>query len=203
MRSKSQLRVIAMDSKFVCRSCLAQRQALTVISRRKVSTATVHSNTNSAGRKRKTSNRPPTTNPNRVPLEHLTPTDISYYWDTTPPNPDQLAYADKFFEPSRHSPIKLWSASKFRTTPLSSEPEVAFLGRSNVGKSSLLNALTGQKICWTSSKPGRTREMNAFGIGGTKGGESKVVLLDMPGYGKGSRTEWGTEILKYLRGRKQ
>lgn len=100
--------------------------------------------------------------------------------------------------------MKLWSASKFRTTPLSSiEPEVAFLGRSNVGKSSLLNAIMGQEICWTSSKPGRTREMNAFGIGGTKGGEHKVVLLDMPGYGKASRAEWGMEILKYLQGRKQ
>lgn len=45
--------------------------------------------------------------------------------------------------------------------------------------------------------------MNAFGIGGTKGGESKIVLLDMPGYGKASREEWGTEIMKYLKERKQ
>jgi GTP-binding protein len=45
--------------------------------------------------------------------------------------------------------------------------------------------------------------MNAFGIGGTKGGESKVVLLDMPGYGKASRGQWGAEIMKYLKGRKQ
>ncbi|KAL4808264.1 P-loop containing nucleoside triphosphate hydrolase protein [Aspergillus unguis] len=138
------------------------------------------------------------------PLRNLTPNHISYYWDTSIPTATQLRYADKLFTPSRHSPIKLWSAAKFRTTPLSSiEPEVAFLGRSNVGKSSLLNAVMGQEICWTSSKPGRTREMNAFGIGGTKGGESKIVLLDMPGYGKASRTEWGAEIMKYLQGRKQ
>lgn len=143
-------------------------------------------------------------NPNKRPLEELTPSDLCYYWDTKPPNPSQLAFADKIFTPSRHSPLKIWSASKFRTTPLSSvEPEVAFLGRSNVGKSSLLNAIMGQNICWTSSKPGRTREMNAFGIGGTKGGEHKVVLLDMPGYGKASRAEWGMEIMKYLQGRKQ
>ncbi|GMF79547.1 unnamed protein product [Aspergillus oryzae] len=135
-------------------------------------------------------------NPNKVPLHDLTPADISYYWDTQVPNETDLTYADKFFAPSRHSPIKIWSASKFRTTPMSSvEPEVAFLGRSNVGKSSLLNAIMGKEICWTSSKPGRTREMNAFGIGGTKGGESKIVLLDMPGYGKASRTEWGIEIM--------
>ncbi|CAI7593838.1 unnamed protein product [Penicillium pancosmium] len=150
-----------------------------------------------------TSPKPPP-NPNKRNLADLTPSDLCYYWDTKAPNADQLAFADKIFTPSRHSPIKLWSASKFRTTPLSSiEPEVAFLGRSNVGKSSLLNAIMGQEICWTSSKPGRTREMNAFGIGGTKGGESKVVLLDMPGYGKASRAEWGMEIMKYLQGRKQ
>ncbi|KAJ5679812.1 GTP-binding protein EngB [Penicillium macrosclerotiorum] len=146
----------------------------------------------------------PHSNPNKRSLKDLTPSDLSYYWDTKPPNASQLAFAEKLFIPSRHSPVKLWSASKFRTTPLSSaEPEVAFLGRSNVGKSSLLNAIMGQEICWTSSKPGRTREMNAFGIGGTKGGESKVVLLDMPGYGKASRAEWGMEIMKYLQGRKQ
>ncbi|KAE8355393.1 P-loop containing nucleoside triphosphate hydrolase protein [Aspergillus coremiiformis] len=143
-------------------------------------------------------------NPNKIPLCDLTPADISYYWDTQAPNEAKLSYADKFFAPSRHSPIKIWSASKFRTTPMSSvEPEVAFLGRSNVGKSSLLNAIMGKEICWTSSKPGRTREMNAFGIGGTKGGEAKVVLLDMPGYGRASRTEWGVEIMKYLQGRRQ
>ncbi|KAL2840562.1 P-loop containing nucleoside triphosphate hydrolase protein [Aspergillus pseudoustus] len=138
------------------------------------------------------------------PLRDLGPNHISYYWDTEIPSAPQLNYADKLFAPSRHSPIKLWSASKFRTTPISStEPEVAFLGRSNVGKSSLLNAIMGKEICWTSSRPGKTREMNAFGIGGTKGGESKIVLLDMPGYGKASRPEWGVEIMKYLQGRKQ
>ncbi|CAI7572116.1 unnamed protein product [Penicillium glandicola] len=144
-------------------------------------------------------------NPNaKRELKDLTPSDLCYYWDTRPPKEEQLAFADKVFTPSRHSPLKLWSAAKFRTTPFASvEPEVAFLGRSNVGKSSLLNAIMGQEVCWTSSKPGRTREMNAFGIGGTKGGESKVVLLDMPGYGKASRSEWGAEIMKYLQGRKQ
>lgn len=148
----------------------------------------------------------PTTppDPNKRALKDLTPADLCYYWDTKPPNAAQLAFADNLFKPSRHSPVKIWSASKFRTTPLSSvDPEVAFLGRSNVGKSSLLNAVMGQEVCWTSSKPGRTREMNAFGIGGTKGGEHKVVLLDMPGYGKASRAEWGMEIMKYLQGRRQ
>jgi GTP-binding protein len=172
---------------YVCTSCL-RRNFSTALPRRNSPTTVAPSNPNAP----------------KLQLRDLTPSDLSYYWDTRIPNESQLAYADKFFTPSRHSPVKIWSASKFRTTPLSSlEPEVAFLGRSNVGKSSLLNAIMGKEMCWTSSKPGRTREMNAFGIGGTKGGESKIVLLDMPGYGKGSRTEWGVEILKYLQGRRQ
>ncbi|KAL4881942.1 P-loop containing nucleoside triphosphate hydrolase protein [Aspergillus karnatakaensis] len=148
--------------------------------------------------------QPPTFTDPIPPLRDIQPSQLSYYWDTLPPTDLQLQFADNLFTPTRHGPLKLWSAAKFRTTPLSSiEPEVAFLGRSNVGKSSLLNAIMGKEMCWTSSKPGRTREMNAFGIGGTKGGESKIVLLDMPGYGKASRAEWGSEIIKYLQGRKQ
>lgn len=84
-------------------------------------------------------------------------------------------------------------------------PEVVFLGRSNVGKSSLLNAVMGRNICHTSSKPGRTRTMNFFAVGGPDeaGSPGRIVVLDMPGYGKGSRAEWGPEITKYLVGRKQ
>ncbi|PTU18110.1 hypothetical protein P175DRAFT_0444141 [Aspergillus ochraceoroseus IBT 24754] len=185
-------------SPYICRFCSDYKPPFHFLSR-KLSTKTAPPAPNANA----TSNPHPP-NPNKIPLQDLTPSRLSSYWDTQAPDTSQLAYADKFFLPSRHSPIKLWSASKFRTTPLSSvEPEVAFLGRSNVGKSSLLNAIMGEEICWTSSKPGRTREMNAFGIGGTKGGESKIVLLDMPGYGKASRAEWGVEIMKYLQGRKQ
>jgi GTP-binding protein len=83
-------------------------------------------------------------------------------------------------------------------------PEVCFLGRSNVGKSSLLNTLLCKKIAHTSSKPGRTKLMNAFAVGGPEDeGKNRLVVLDMPGYGKGGRAEWGKEILKYLAKRRQ
>jgi GTP-binding protein len=83
-------------------------------------------------------------------------------------------------------------------------PEVCFLGRSNVGKSSLLNALLCRNIAHTSSKPGRTKLMNAFAVGGSEdNGRNRLVVLDMPGYGKGGRPEWGTQIMKYLEKRKK
>ena len=134
---------------------------------------------------------------------HIPETTTSYHWDTVAPRSAQLAQAERFF--LAHPPSLLFSASKFRTVNLTSVPEVAFLGRSNVGKSSLLNALLGRKICFTSSKPGRTRSMNAFAVGGEDGvgNPGRLTVLDMPGYGKGSREEWGTEIMKYLVGRKQ
>ena len=80
-------------------------------------------------------------------------------------------------------------------------PEVAFAGRSNVGKSSLLNALVGRKaLARTSNTPGRTRELNFFQLGDT------MRLVDLPGYGyaKASRSEvqsWTGLTLDYLRGR--
>ena len=80
-------------------------------------------------------------------------------------------------------------------------PEIAFVGRSNAGKSSLLNALTGRKtLARVSHTPGRTRQINFFNLGG------KVVLADLPGYGyaKASRSladEWQNLIFAYLRGR--
>lgn len=82
-------------------------------------------------------------------------------------------------------------------------PEVAFAGRSNVGKSSLLNALTGRKaLARTSNTPGRTRELNYFLVG------EALHIVDMPGYGyaKAPKTQvkgWNQLIYDYLRGRPQ
>jgi GTP-binding protein len=79
--------------------------------------------------------------------------------------------------------------------------EIAFGGRSNAGKSSLINALTGHTgLARTSNTPGRTRELNFFSIGGA------LTLVDMPGYGyaKAPRTEvrnWQSVLRGYLRGR--
>ncbi len=82
-------------------------------------------------------------------------------------------------------------------------PEIAFAGRSNVGKSSLLNALTGHHaLARVSVTPGRTRELIFFDLAG------RLTLVDMPGYGyaKAPRTlarEWQSLMLAYLRGRPQ
>ncbi|HUT48287.1 MAG TPA: ribosome biogenesis GTP-binding protein YihA/YsxC [Alphaproteobacteria bacterium] len=80
-------------------------------------------------------------------------------------------------------------------------PEIAFAGRSNVGKSSLMNALTGRKtLARTSNTPGRTREINFFELGGA------LMLADLPGYGfaKAPKTQikvWNRLVRDYLTGR--
>ncbi len=85
--------------------------------------------------------------------------------------------------------------------PKSSAPEVAFAGRSNVGKSSLINALTNRgDLARTSNTPGRTQQLNFFNLGDV------LRLVDMPGYGyakvsKKERSEWENLIFDYLRGR--
>ncbi|KAE8451526.1 hypothetical protein EG329_003599 [Mollisiaceae sp. DMI_Dod_QoI] len=126
---------------------------------------------------------------------------LSYHWDTLPPTKNQLIHAAKFF--NKQVPKFLWSAEKFKAMDYGNSPEVCFLGRSNVGKSSLLNALLLRRIAHTSSKPGRTRLMNAFAVGPEDDVQKRLVVLDMPGYGKGGRAEWGVQIMKYLEKRKE
>ncbi len=85
--------------------------------------------------------------------------------------------------------------------PPADKAEIAFAGRSNVGKSSLVNALTGRKtLARTSHTPGRTQQLNFFDLGG------RIYLVDLPGYGyarvsKSQKKTWDVLIRDYLRGR--
>jgi len=96
---------------------------------------------------------------------------------------------------SAHSPAQF---------PAPSIPEIAFLGRSNVGKSSLLNALLGSKQAKVSSTPGRTRAINFFGITDTpQRQQPQIYFADLPGYGyakisKSISAEWPKFIEPYL-----
>ncbi len=88
-----------------------------------------------------------------------------------------------------------------RQLPGTELPEVAFAGRSNVGKSSLVNAITGRKgLARASTEPGRTRELNYFRVG------DRLRLVDLPGYGfakagKGDIKRWTSLTRDFLRGR--
>ncbi|MBC7451208.1 MAG: YihA family ribosome biogenesis GTP-binding protein [Cytophagales bacterium] len=93
------------------------------------------------------------------------------------------------------------SYDDYKKCPEISTPEYAFIGRSNVGKSSLINVLTGvKKLAMTSSKPGKTQLINLFDIEGT------WILADLPGYGFAkashtSRLKWDKMVLEYLKNR--
>jgi GTP-binding protein len=95
----------------------------------------------------------------------------------------------------------VFAAQRIDQLPPQRGPEVAFAGRSNVGKSSLLNALTGQRaLARVSNTPGRTRQLNFFDLGG------RLTLVDMPGYGyakagKDIKADWQGLMFDYLRGR--
>ncbi|MFQ5534994.1 MAG: ribosome biogenesis GTP-binding protein YihA/YsxC [Sphingomonadales bacterium] len=99
----------------------------------------------------------------------------------------------------------LLGAVALRTLPEADRAEVAFAGRSNVGKSSLVNALTGRRtLARTSNTPGRTQQVNFFQLGDS--GRESLHLVDLPGYGyaaapKASVEQWTRLVRGYLRGR--
>ncbi len=94
-----------------------------------------------------------------------------------------------------------FAAQRLDQLPAPGLPEVAFAGRSNVGKSSLINALTNRHaLARASNTPGRTRQLNFFDLGG------RLTLVDMPGYGYAQaapeiKADWQDLMFEYLRGR--
>jgi GTP-binding protein len=97
----------------------------------------------------------------------------------------------------------LLSAADARQFPVSTAPEIAFLGRSNVGKSSLINSLVGSKIAKTSGTPGRTQTINFFEIRRPGKPRPDWIFADLPGYGyarvpKDLVAEWPKFIDPYL-----
>ena len=95
----------------------------------------------------------------------------------------------------------VFAAQRLVQLPPPGLPEVAFAGRSNVGKSSLLNALTGRRaLARTSTRPGRTQQLNFFDLAG------RLMRVDMPGYGYAEaarrvKQDWQGLMFDYLRGR--
>ena len=111
---------------------------------------------------------------------------------------EELVAADKRFQ--RKTEFVL-GVAKLEQLPSDCLPEVAFAGRSNVGKSSIINAVTGQKgLAKTSNTPGRTQQLNFFNF------DQSLYIVDLPGYGFAQAPEaqvrqWQKVIFAYLQGR--
>ena len=94
------------------------------------------------------------------------------------------------------------SFSSVKSLPETQFAEYAFVGRSNVGKSSLINAVVSEKIARTSNTPGRTQTLNLFNL------NDKVMIVDLPGYGyarvsKEQAIQWLKRLEEYLLNRSQ
>lgn len=143
----------------------------------------------------------------------------SWYWESQPPSKANLSAAARFF--GTHRPFQEWVGTGWRRHSRPTPgglllPEIIILGRSNVGKSSLLNRLTysTNELNRVSSTPGATKTMWAWSLAAKNesggaipgwGGDcsSKLTIVDLPGYGYGSDADWGNEIVTYMKNRKE
>ncbi|TPJ25624.1 ribosome biogenesis GTP-binding protein YihA/YsxC [Mesorhizobium sp. B2-7-2] len=126
---------------------------------------------------------------------------------TNDKTPNQTAISPELFT---RGWVFIRGVPSMKFLPPEGPPEIAFAGRSNVGKSSLINALVGHKgLARTSNTPGRTQELNYFvpdGFSGEGADLPPMALVDMPGYGYASAPkdkvdEWTKLIYEYLQGR--
>jgi GTP-binding protein len=114
------------------------------------------------------------------------------------PAPSAAAVASGWLHTARF----LTTAPKLEFLPALEVPEIAFVGRSNAGKSTCINTLTQQKqLAFASKKPGRTQHINLFSLG--KQGTTDAVLADLPGYGyaavpKADKLRWQRVMANYL-----
>jgi GTP-binding protein len=123
--------------------------------------------------------------------------------DLAAPSADFVEIGRKLFA---QECVFVWAAASASQLPPQGAPEIAFAGRSNVGKSSLINALVNRKsLARTSNTPGRTQELNFFALGGNVE-TARLRIVDMPGYGyaaapKTTIQSWTGAMQDYLRGR--
>ncbi|MEN9843966.1 MAG: putative GTP-binding protein EngB [Pseudomonadota bacterium] len=122
-----------------------------------------------------------------------------------PPSPSGTVQAAKTATAWLHTARFLTTAPQLEYLPRIHEPEIAFVGRSNAGKSTAINTLTQQKrLAFASKTPGRTQSINLFSVG--KQGCTDAVLTDLPGYGyaavpKEAKLRWQRVMASYLRTR--
>jgi GTP-binding protein len=121
---------------------------------------------------------------------------------TSPPLPADTAAAQKVAMGWMHTAKFLTTAPQLQFLPPLDVPEIAFVGRSNAGKSTCINTLTQQhRLAFASKKPGRTQSINLFSLG--KQGVTDAVLADLPGYGyaavpKADKLRWQRVMANYL-----
>lgn len=141
----------------------------------------------------------PTPNPApQVPVSEVTSSEtLPNPYDQLSPN-DQAKYAMGWLHTARF----LTTAAQLHHLPAYDLPEIAFVGRSNAGKSTCINVLTQQKrLAFASKTPGRTQHINLFALG--RQGQTDAVLADLPGYGyaavpKQDKLRWQRVMANYL-----